>query len=212
MPSRPLSIEVGKKFSTRNNSVAQSRRITPISQLKLFTPSRPTRESKLRLDTRGQYSSITPIKIVHNQSPQSTPFAPNRDSIVTSQASPFASPTNYDINRHIQSQRFHQQISVQEIAQRNIGNLKDFKVSQLEQSKLIIETVHTKLKTKMLAMQGGDLINLQELENHLPHRLKQIFTGMPLHSSLLKDLKQLNQAFLPILDYTISFKPELGLA
>lgn len=29
---------------------------------------------------------------------------------------------------------------------------------------------------------------------------------------MLKDLKVLNQSFLPVLDYTISYKPELGLA
>lgn len=34
---------------------------------------------------------------------------------------------------------------------------------------------------------------------------------MPLHSIILRDLKLLNAAFLPVLDYNISYKPELGL-
>ena len=57
-----------------------------------------------------------------------------------------------------------------------------------------------------------DLVQLDALEYHLPDRLKAIFLNLPLHTGILKDLKLLNGGFLPILDYTIAFKPELGLA
>jgi hypothetical protein len=34
---------------------------------------------------------------------------------------------------------------------------------------------------------------------------------MPHHSLVLQNLKLLNKAFLPVLDYNICYKPELGL-
>lgn len=34
---------------------------------------------------------------------------------------------------------------------------------------------------------------------------------MPHHGQIIHDLKLLNSAFLPVLDYNIAFKPELGL-
>lgn len=56
-----------------------------------------------------------------------------------------------------------------------------------------------------------DLLNLQALDQHLTPKLRHLFRNLPFHGEILQNLNVLNQAFVPVLDYNICYKPELGL-
>lgn len=56
------------------------------------------------------------------------------------------------------------------------------------------------------------LLNLHALEQHLPSAMREEFLNMPQHSPMLGYLSTLNACFVPVLDYLICFKSELGLA
>ena len=47
---------------------------------------------------------------------------------------------------------------------------------------------------------------------HLPTSMREEFLNMPQHNPLLGYLSTLNANFVPILDYLICFKGELGLS
>jgi hypothetical protein len=102
-------------------------------------------------------------------------------------ASPFAAPSNYDIKKHASDMQ--SKLSVKVVSQQTISQLKEFKVGQLQKSKLLIETVHARLKE---SRELTELVNLESLERHLPARLRSLFTGMPLHQKCLRDLTILN--------------------
>ena len=82
-------------------------------------------------------------------------------------------------------------------------------MNQLEQSKLVVESVHARLKQQWQL--STELVNLENIEEHLSYRLKSLFQTLPLHSRVNKDIKIINNAFLPVLNYIVSYKPELGL-
>jgi hypothetical protein len=77
----------------------------------------------------------------------------------SSAASPFQiAPSNADIQRFRISQSKGSDVSIREFTQKNIGDLKEFKQSKIEKSKLVIETVHAKLRNERQINQ--DLLNL----------------------------------------------------
>lgn len=56
-----------------------------------------------------------------------------------------------------------------------------------------------------------ELLNLHAIDAHLPQHMREEFLNLPTHSPLLGQLSTLNACFVPILDYLICFKSELGL-
>ena len=52
---------------------------------------------------------------------------------------------------------------------------------------------------------------MHSLEKHLPPHMRADFLNTPTHSPLLGYLATLNACFVPVLDYLICFKSELGL-
>jgi hypothetical protein len=91
-----------------------------------------------------------------------------------------------------------------------MGELKEFKSGKLDNSKFLLEQIHAQLKhTRGLQ---ADLVNLSNIEVHLPPKQRELFVGMAHHGPVLRVLQALNQAFLPILEFQIAYKPELGLA
>ena len=69
--------------------------------------------------------------------------------------------------------------------------------------------MHAGLREKRKLL--GDIIDLASVETHLTGHQRQVFHTIENHKSALQSLKAVNVAFLPVLDYTISFKPELGM-
>jgi len=66
------------------------------------------------------------------------------------------------------------------MSQKSIGNVKDFKAGPFEKGKIMIETVHARLKSKRHLQ--GDLVNLQQIDEHLSLKLRQQFNQLPIHS------------------------------
>ena len=58
---------------------------------------------------------------------------------------------------------------------------------------------------------SNELLNLHALEQHLPAGMRDSFLNLSSHNPLLGYLSTLNASFVPVLDYMISFKSELGL-
>ena len=58
---------------------------------------------------------------------------------------------------------------------------------------------------------NSELLNLHSLEMHLPMNMREDFLNVPNHAPLLGYLSTLNASFVPVLDYLICFKSELGL-
>lgn len=56
------------------------------------------------------------------------------------------------------------------------------------------------------------MLNLHSLEQHLPTNMREDFLNHASHSPLLGYLSTLNACFVPVLDYLICYKSELGLA
>ena len=56
-----------------------------------------------------------------------------------------------------------------------------------------------------------ELLNLLELQNHLPAFMRHEFLNHPAQGSFLPKLVTLNSAFVPILDYLTCYKSEIGL-
>ena len=56
------------------------------------------------------------------------------------------------------------------------------------------------------------LLNLHALEQHLPTNMREEFLNLPMHNPMLGYLSTMNACFVPILDYLICFKSELGLS
>ena len=52
---------------------------------------------------------------------------------------------------------------------------------------------------------------MHALEQHLPTHMREEFLNLPMHSPLLGYLSTLNACFVPVLDYLICYKSELGL-
>lgn len=69
--------------------------------------------------------------------------------------------------------------------------------------------IHAKLKKE----QGfaSDLLNLHALEQHLPLHMRNDFLNIDSHSPLLGYLSNLNASFVPVLNYVLCFKSEIGL-
>ena len=69
--------------------------------------------------------------------------------------------------------------------------------------------IHSQLKIE----QGltDDLLNLHAIDCHFPQHMREEFLNLPTHSPLLGQLSTLNACFVPVLDYLICFKSELGL-
>lgn len=91
----------------------------------------------------------------------------------------------------------------------NIQDLKLFKMSKIGDAKERIEHVHRQLKQEQGL--GNQLINLHALEQHLPCSMRENFLNIDEHTPMLGCLATLNATFVPVLDYLISFKSELGL-
>ena len=100
-------------------------------------------------------------------------------------------------------------VDIRDFSTRNIGDLKNFKVKTLDHSKSLIESVHSRLRSTRNIQ--SNLLHLDNITAHLQPRLAKTFEAMPHHCDVLEDLTALQRALLPILDYLVCYKPELGL-
>jgi hypothetical protein len=57
-----------------------------------------------------------------------------------------ASPSNFDIIKSIKEQSSKQIFELKDFSQQNIVNLKEFKIGQIESSKISIEQIHSRLR------------------------------------------------------------------
>lgn len=79
---------------------------------------------------------------------------------------------------------------------------------KLEQSKLLIDQLHLKLKQgRSLGRKQADLTKIEEL---LPAKLQEIFKDIPQHGQALEHMNLLNKGYLPVCDLLACYKPELG--
>jgi hypothetical protein len=69
--------------------------------------------------------------------------------------------------------------------------------------------MHAKLRQK--AGLKEQLLHMDDLASHLPPRIQYLFKKLPIHKEILSDLNKLNAAFLPIVDYMVCYKSEIGL-
>lgn len=84
------------------------------------------------------------------------------------------------------------------------------KQTKISGAKEQIEMIHGALRQEMGFQE--QLLNLHALEQHLPDNMREAFLNLPTHNPLLGYLSTLNANFVPILDYLICFKSELGLS
>ena len=71
-------------------------------------------------------------------------------------------------------------VGVKDFSQRNIGDLKNFKSTKLDNSKLIIDVIHTRLRNDREI--SGELLHLDNIVQHLPKRLQAVFLENPTHA------------------------------
>lgn len=90
----------------------------------------------------------------------------------------------------------------------NMSDVKQFKSVQLNHAKPIIEQIHSNLRHRRQIQ--SELLQLDKIQSHLPTKLQHLFLSMPHHKTILADLTTLNKEFLPVLDYLVCFKSELG--
>ena len=57
-----------------------------------------------------------------------------------------------------------------------------------------------------------ELLNLHSLQSHLPKHMRDAFLNIRQHGPLIGHLNTLNACFVPILDYLILFKSDIGLS
>lgn len=100
-------------------------------------------------------------------------------------------------------------MDVREFSKGKVGELKKFKSEKLESSKTTVETIHSRLKSDRQIT--SELVHLDDIASHLPRRLQPLFSEMPYHKDVLRDVNKLNTAFLPVLDYLVVYKSEMGL-
>ena len=100
--------------------------------------------------------------------------------------------------------------TVKDFLQKNIGDLKKFKQTKITGAKEQIEMIHGQLRLDQGLSE--QLLNLHALEQHLPTHMREDFLNLPQHSPMLGYLSTLNACFVPVLDYLICFKSELGLS
>ena len=120
-----------------------------------------------------------------------------------------AVPSNFEITAKLHGLDPAHDATIKDFKAKNIADLKLHKNTKIAASKEQIELVHSKLRED-LGLQE-QLLNLHALELHLPGNMREDFLNMPSHSPLLGYLSTLNASFVPVLDYLICFKPELGL-
>lgn len=89
-----------------------------------------------------------------------------------------ASASNFEIIQTINDQNSRAIFEPKDFNKRNIVNLKDFKIGQIESSKISIEIIHSKLKQLKNVI---NLLKLDDIVQHLPANLQPIFLNMPYH-------------------------------
>ena len=118
-------------------------------------------------------------------------------------------PSNYELAAQHHGFDPTHETTLKDFQAKNIGDLKTFKVKKIGQSKEHIEAIHGQLRAD--AGLQEDLLNLHALEQHLPANMREDFLNLGTHTPLLGQLSTLNACFVPVLDYLICFKSELGL-
>ena len=58
----------------------------------------------------------------------------------------------------------------------------------------------------------ADLINLNSLQSHLPKYMRESFLNIRQHGPLIGHLNTLNACFVPLLEYLVLYKSEVGLS
>lgn len=119
-------------------------------------------------------------------------------------------PSNVEIKLQAAQKATGKLVDVRDYSLQNLGDLKAFKSKKLEGCKTVIEFMHARLRNQRRIK--SELFRLDDLAVHLKPRLQGLFREMPIHSEVLEDLTQLNNAFLPILDFLVCYKAELGLS
>ncbi len=57
-----------------------------------------------------------------------------------------------------------------------------------------------------------DLLQLQAIDQHIAKHLRFKFFNLPGHGNIVHELQALNSSFVPILNYMVCYKSEIGLA
>jgi septum formation inhibitor-activating ATPase MinD len=92
----------------------------------------------------------------------------------------FTSPSNFEIIQYLNEESTGLLMGIKDFSQRNIGDLKNFKSTKLENSKLIIDVIHTRLRNDREI--SGELLHLDNIIQHLPRRLQSVFYEIPAHA------------------------------
>ena len=149
-----------------------------------------------------------PLNLASNQRYLAT-FRNSRQLETTKNSFSFSLPSNFELAAHMHGFDPRHDGTVKDFQARNIGNLKSFKTTKIANSKEQIEIIHSQLRQEH-GMEE-ELLNVHALEQHLHPSMREDFLNISGHNPLLGYLSTLNASFVPVLDYLICFKSELGL-
>ena len=91
----------------------------------------------------------------------------------------------------------------------NINQIQQTKRAKQEHCRDKINMIYEKLRIKKGL--GTEMMDLGQIQNHLPKKLKDIFIKTNNHAQILMDMNILNNAFCDILEQVCCYKLELGL-
>ena len=119
-------------------------------------------------------------------------------------------PTNFDISLMHYSETSGDVKNLLDFTHRNIGDLRQFKNEKLHRAKQVIETVHASLRERKGIKE--ELLNLKAIDTHIPKPMRSKFLDMPGHGSIVQEVRELNSAFVPFLEFLVCYKSDFGLA
>ena len=116
--------------------------------------------------------------------------------------------SNFDLSAMKLGQSGRSELAYKDIIAKNIGDIQTFRAGKMASGKEQIEQVHGDLKRRK-GMQE-ELLNLHILQSHLPKNMQNAFLTLRQHGPLLGHLNTLNACFIPVLDYLLLYKSEIG--
>ena len=122
---------------------------------------------------------------------------------------PGASLSNYEISALQAGFDPRNCATVRDFTLKNAQDVRSSKINKIQPSKEQIELVHGHLREGFGIV--DELINLNRLEMHLPQHMHGSFLNNHVHGNLLGSLLALNESFVPVLEYLVCYKAEIGL-
>ena len=117
--------------------------------------------------------------------------------------------SNFELNAHMSGLAVGSELAYRDILKKNMGDVKSFRLGKMQSGKEQIEYVHSDLKRRKGLAE--ELLNLHALPSHLPKHSREAFLNIHKQGPLLGHLHTLNACFIPVLDYLILYKSEIGL-